>query len=93
MPQGSAPNIMDGGIRRGINIAKALAVAVGRPVWLALTVGGPGGIAGLMDYFNRELVNTVLPLGVEDRLAWAPLWRSHERMKYGSGSRACHVGF
>jgi hypothetical protein len=34
-------------------------------VWWALTVGGPGGVAGLMDYFNRELVNTMLHLGVD----------------------------
>lgn len=68
--QGSAPIVVDGGIRRGMDIAKALAlgadaVAVGRPVWWALTVGGPGGIAGLMDYFNRELVNTMLHLGAD----------------------------
>jgi hypothetical protein len=42
-------------------IAKALtlgadAVAVGRPVWWALTVSGAGGIARLMDHFNRELL-------------------------------------
>jgi L-lactate oxidase len=68
--QGSAPIIVDSGIRRGMDIAKALAlganaVAVGRPVWWGLTVGGPGGVAGLMDYFNRELVNTMLHLGVD----------------------------
>lgn len=68
--QGCAPIIMDGGIRRGMDVAKALAlganaVALGRPVWWALTVGGPGGVAGLIDYFNRELVNTVLHLGVD----------------------------
>lgn len=77
--QGSAPIIMDGGIRRGMDITKALAlganaVAVGRPVWWALTVGGAGGVAGLMDYFNRELVNTMLHLGV-DRTA--SLGRGH----------------
>jgi L-lactate oxidase len=68
--QGSAPIIMDSGIRRGMDMAKAFAlganaVAVGRPVWWALTVGGAGGVAGLMDYFNRELVSTMLHLGVD----------------------------
>jgi lactate oxidase len=53
-----------------VDIAKALAlganaVAVGRPVWWALTLGGAGGVAGLMDYFHRELVNTILHLGVD----------------------------
>ena len=68
--QGDTPIIMDSGIRRGMDVAKALAlganaVAVGRPVWWALTVGGAGGVSGLMDYFNRELVNTMLHLGVD----------------------------
>jgi isopentenyl diphosphate isomerase/L-lactate dehydrogenase-like FMN-dependent dehydrogenase len=64
---------MDSGLRRGMDIAKALAlgasaVAVGRPVWWALTVGGAGGVAGLMDYFNRELIDTMLHLGVDKML-------------------------
>ena len=68
--QGDAPIIMDSGIRRGMDIAKALAlganaVAVGRPVWWALTLGGAGGVSGLMDYFHQELVNTMLHVGVD----------------------------
>lgn len=35
-----------------------------------------GGVAGLMDYFNRELVNTMLHLGVDKVPA---LGRSHVR--------------
>lgn len=66
--KGAVPIIMDSGIRRGMDVVKALAlganaVAIGRPIWWALTVGGPGGIAGLMDYFQRELVNTMLHCG------------------------------
>ena len=77
--QGSAPIIFDSGIRRGMDVAKALAlganaVAVGRPVWWSLTVGGAGGIAGLMDYFHRELVESMLHLGV-DKIA--SLGREH----------------
>ena len=50
-------------------LAKALAlgadaVAVGRPVWWALTLGGAGGVDGLMDYFHRELGNTMLHHGI-----------------------------
>jgi lactate oxidase len=66
--QGDVPIIMDSGIRRGMDIAKALAlgadaVAIGRPVWWSLALGGAGGVAGVMDYFNRELVTTTLHLG------------------------------
>jgi lactate oxidase len=64
-----------------MDVAKALAlganaVAVGRPIWWALTVGGAAAVAGLMDYFNRELVNTMLHLGV-DKVA--SLGREHVR--------------
>jgi lactate oxidase len=61
----------------GADVAKALAlganaVAVGRPVWWAL--GGAGGIFGLMEYFQRELVESMLHLGV-DKIA--SLGREH----------------
>jgi lactate oxidase len=68
---------MDSGIRRGMDIAKALAlganaVAVGRPVWWSLALGGARGVSGLMDYFNQELVNTMLHLGVDKIAALGP---------------------
>jgi hypothetical protein len=34
-------------------------------VWWALTLGGAGVVAGVIDYFNRELVNTMLHLGID----------------------------
>lgn len=68
--KGDTPIIMDSGIRRGTDIVKALAlganaVAVGRPVMYGLTVGGAGGVNGVMSYFRRELVNTMLHCGVD----------------------------
>lgn len=77
--KGDVPIIMDSGIRRGMDIAKALAlganaVAVGRPVWWSLALGGAGGVAGLMEYFRTELVNTTLHLGAQ---SIAKLGREH----------------
>jgi lactate oxidase len=67
--KGQVPIIMDSGIRRGTDVVKALAlgadaVAVGRPVWWSLALGGAGGVNGLMEYFKEELVNTALHCGV-----------------------------
>lgn len=66
--QGDVPIIMDSGIRRGTDVVKALAlgadaVAVGRPVWWSLTLGGAGGVHGLMEYSQRELVDATLHCG------------------------------
>jgi lactate oxidase len=75
--KGQVRIIMDSGIRRGMDIAKAIAlgadaVAVGRPVWWSLALGGAGGVAGLLEYFQEELVNTTLHLGAESIAALGP---------------------
>jgi 4-hydroxymandelate oxidase len=51
---------VDGGIRRGADVLKALAMGataafVGRPAAWALTVGGRDGVRGLLDGFRAEL--------------------------------------
>lgn len=79
--QGDVPIIMDSGIRRGTDVVKALAlgadaVAIGRPLMYGLAVGGAGGVNGVMEYFQRELVNTMLHSGVNDIAA---LGREHVR--------------
>jgi lactate oxidase len=79
--QGDVPIIMDSGIRRGTDVVKALAlgadaVAIGRPLMYGLAVGGAGGVNGVMEYFQRELVNTMLHSGVNDIAA---LGRGHVR--------------
>jgi lactate oxidase len=68
--QGDVPIIMDSGIRRGTDIVKALAlgadaVAIGRPLMYGLTVGGAGGVNSVMEFMQRELINTVLHSGVD----------------------------
>lgn len=67
--KGRAPIIMDSGIRRGTDVAKALAlgasaVAIGRPVHYGLVLGGASGVQSVIEFMRRELVNTMLHLGV-----------------------------
>ena len=57
---GRLPVLMDGGIRRGGDVVKALASGaacclVGRPQLWGLAVGGEAGVAHVIDIFRREL--------------------------------------
>lgn len=57
---GRLPLVMDGGIRRGTDIVKALAlgadaVMVGRPILYALAVGGLAGVAHALTVLQTEL--------------------------------------
>jgi 4-hydroxymandelate oxidase len=61
---GRAEVYVDGGIRRGTDILKALAlgaraVLIGRPVIWGLTVGGAEGVAQVMEHFRTELVRAM----------------------------------
>jgi isopentenyl diphosphate isomerase/L-lactate dehydrogenase-like FMN-dependent dehydrogenase len=72
MSRGARAELLD---RRDVQAALgADAVAVGRPVWWSLALGGAGGVNGLMAYFQRELVDTMLRCGVNDI---ASLGRDH----------------
>lgn len=66
---GAVPIIMDSGIRRGTDVAKALAlganaVAVGRPLMYALALGGAQGVESELNFLQRELADTMLHLQV-----------------------------
>ncbi|MGI6245638.1 MAG: alpha-hydroxy acid oxidase [Pseudochelatococcus sp.] len=57
---GAAPLLLDGGVRRGTDILKALAlgadaVLLGRPVLYALAVAGAAGVAHLLTLLRTEL--------------------------------------
>jgi 4-hydroxymandelate oxidase len=57
---GSIPMLLDGGIRRGTDVLKALAlgataVAVGRPVLWGLAVDGEMGVVRVLDMLRAEL--------------------------------------
>lgn len=65
---GKIPLMVDGGIRRGTDIVKALAlgataVAVGRPVLWGLAVGGEGGVAEVFDTLRAELARALTLCG------------------------------
>ncbi|MES2956652.1 MAG: alpha-hydroxy acid oxidase [Pseudomonadota bacterium] len=57
---GSVPLLVDGGIRRGTDVLKALAlgaraVLVGRPLYFALAAAGPQGVAQALRLLRDEL--------------------------------------
>ena len=65
---GRAPVLVDGGIRRGIDVAIALAlgadaVLVGRPALWGLAVGGEGGARRVLDLLRAELELTLALCG------------------------------
>ncbi|AHW65405.1 Glycolate oxidase [Corynebacterium glyciniphilum AJ 3170] len=66
---GQVPVLIDGGIRRGTDILKALAlgargVLVGRPVMWGLTVGGADGVQHVLSTLKRELAMAMALCGV-----------------------------
>ena len=65
---GSVPLLLDGGIRRGTDVVKALAlgacaVGIGRPVLWGLTVGGEKGARRVLDLLRDELDHTLALVG------------------------------
>ncbi len=61
---GRLPLLLDGGIRRGTDVVKALAsgadaVAIGRPVLWALTLGGANGVGQVLDTLKDELARAL----------------------------------
>ena len=67
--QGKVPIIFDSGIRRGIDVFKALAlgatvVAVGRPVLWGLIAGGSPGVSSVYAHITAEMRAAMLLSGV-----------------------------
>jgi len=62
------PVLMDGGIRRGTDIVKAIAlganaVLVGRPICYGLACGGAEGVAKVLEILKKELQAAMLLSG------------------------------
>jgi len=70
---GRIPVLIDGGIRRGADVVKALALGataclIGRPHLWGLTVAGRAGVAHVLDIYRSE-IDRVLALGGWDGVA------------------------
>jgi 4-hydroxymandelate oxidase len=66
---GQVPLLLDGGVRRGTDVAKAMAlgaraVAIGRPVLWSLAVAGEAGVRRVLELLRVELTNALTLLGV-----------------------------
>ncbi|HTK36809.1 MAG TPA: alpha-hydroxy acid oxidase [Caulobacteraceae bacterium] len=67
---GRVPVIMDSGIRRGVDVFKALALganvaAIGRPALYGLALGGELGVKNVYDRMKQELATAMRGLGVD----------------------------
>jgi L-lactate dehydrogenase (cytochrome)/(S)-mandelate dehydrogenase len=70
---GHIPVLLDGGVRRGADVAKSLALGaaaclIGRPQLWGLAVAGEAGVAHVLDIYRRELDRVMGLCGVS-RLA------------------------
>jgi isopentenyl diphosphate isomerase/L-lactate dehydrogenase-like FMN-dependent dehydrogenase len=66
--EGKIPVLVDGGIRRGTDVVKALAlgaraVLIGRPYLWALAVDGEAGVARVLTLLRREVERTMQLVG------------------------------
>ncbi|MBO2453684.1 alpha-hydroxy-acid oxidizing protein [Actinomadura barringtoniae] len=66
--QGQVPLLLDGGVRRGTDVIKALALgatatAIGRPAVWGLAAAGEAGVARVLDLLRNELDNALTLCG------------------------------
>jgi 4-hydroxymandelate oxidase len=85
---GAIPVLLDGGIRRGTDVVKALAlgaaaVGVGRPVVWGLAVGGELGAVRVLETLREELDHALALCGVDGFADLSPaLVRPADRYMY-----------
>lgn len=66
--RGEVPVLLDGGVRRGTDVLKALClgaggVLIGRPYLYALAVGGADGVRGMLEMLREEIALSMSLLG------------------------------
>ncbi|WP_373506306.1 alpha-hydroxy acid oxidase [Aestuariivirga sp.] len=66
--EGQIPVLMDGGIRRGADVVKAIAMGaacclIARPQLWGLAIAGEQGVAHVLDIFAREIARSMALLG------------------------------
>ena len=69
--RGAVPIVLDGGVRRGTDVVKALAlgataVALGRPVLWALALGGQAGVSHALELLRTEIDTALALCGYDD---------------------------
>ncbi|HUC18159.1 MAG TPA: alpha-hydroxy acid oxidase [Acetobacteraceae bacterium] len=67
--EGRIPVLLDGGVRRGTDVIKALAlgarvVLIGRPQLWGLAVAGEAGVAHVLDLYRREIDRVMGLMGI-----------------------------
>ena len=67
--EGRGEVLLDGGVRRGTDVLKALAlgaraILIGRPVWWALAVNGEAGVRHVLELLRAELTLDMLLCGL-----------------------------
>jgi len=78
------PIILDGGIRRGADVVKALAlgataVAIGRPILWGLAANGQQGVSDVFELIRAELLNTMSLCGcarvsdISKKILWSEI--------------------
>jgi isopentenyl diphosphate isomerase/L-lactate dehydrogenase-like FMN-dependent dehydrogenase len=73
--------ILDGGIRRGSDVVKALClgasvVCIGRPYLYGLAAGGQSGVEAILDILRDEITRTLTLLGATSLDELGPQWLS-----------------
>jgi isopentenyl diphosphate isomerase/L-lactate dehydrogenase-like FMN-dependent dehydrogenase len=71
--------LLDGGVRRGADVVKALclgatAVCIGRPFLYGLAVDGAAGVTTVLEILREEIQRTLTLMGVESLDQLGPEW-------------------